>query len=721
MRNEASPILASPLNRRAIPSAARLALVFLLSALWALGEADPRAARAQTPTPASLGGRIAFVSDRDGNTDIYTMNADGSDVTRLTNSPAVKEAPAWSPDGRRIAFPSNDGMYAMNADGSDVTRLTYGFYPSWSPDGQRIAFMSGWEIYAMNADGSGVTRLTNNPAHDSEPSWSPDGWRIAFESDRDGSNEIYVMNADGSDVTRLTGFTRLTNNRGLATASEPSWSPDGQRIAFFDQRIWNIDSRRWNVDIYTVNADGSDVARLTSDPETDWYPTWSPDGRRIAFSSNRDGNWEIYAMNADGSGVTRLTNNPADDSWPSWGPDSTPPRRDVAPTPLLPTLSSFNWEDDRYYGGTFYRGELLEAWVLFGEDVVVDTGGGNPTIELIFHGEVDEVDKDGKVVTAEYRSFGNESSRRLSFFYEIQAGDKTHGTNFVLMDSLVIPSGSSIKDAAGNSVPSPIGRVSSTYQGMVFKVDGTISPSPTPTPTPTPDLTATATAKARLTATARARLTATAKARQTATAKARATATARARLTATAKAWQTATAEARATAKARQIATAEARLTSTAEARTAEARLTVTARLAKVRMTRTATALTATAMASISPTPTPISPTPTPISPTPTPISPTPTPISPTPVSPTPTPVSPEPPIPTFTPTPTPTPTPSPTPTSELVRGLFVNSWRIPGEPQPSPTTLWERINSEDPLLILTLISTILTLVAILVQLVRGR
>jgi hypothetical protein len=261
--------------------------------------------------------RIAFHSDRDGNWEIYVMNADGSGVTRLTNNPAVDWNASWSPDGKYIAFVSErDGdreIYVMNADGSRVTRLTnhpnWDEFPAWSPDGKRIAFQSyrdgNWEIYVMNTNGSGQANLTNNPALDWFPSWSPDGKYIAFVSERDGNEEIYVMNADGS------GVTRLTNNP--AVDDLPSWSPDGKYIAFVSER----DGDR---EIYVMNADGSGVTRLTNNPAEDWFPSWSPDGKLIAFVSNRDGNWEIYVMNADGSGLTRLTNNPAEDWFPSWSP-----------------------------------------------------------------------------------------------------------------------------------------------------------------------------------------------------------------------------------------------------------------------------------------------------------------------------------------------------------------------------------------------------------------
>ena len=302
-----------------------------------------------TPTATPTPGRIAFASNRDGNSEIYAMNADGSGLARLTNNSASDSSPSWSPDGRRIAFASNrDGnweIYAMNADGSGLVRLTNNSAndgnPSWSPDGRRIAFVSSRvgndEIYAMNADGSGVARLTNNSAEDRNPSWSPDGRRIAFHSDfgsyADWEWEIYAMNADGSGLARrLTYSSSLTDAHQLrspivynSTESwDPSWSPDGRRIAFVS--LTHVVSRRdgdsttWvrNRDIYAMNADGGTAARLTNNPAGDWHPSWSPDGRRIAFVSSRDGNSEIYAMNADGSGVARLTNNPAGDWGPSW-------------------------------------------------------------------------------------------------------------------------------------------------------------------------------------------------------------------------------------------------------------------------------------------------------------------------------------------------------------------------------------------------------------------
>ena len=307
--------------------------------------------------------RIAFDSNRDGNREIYVMNADGSGVTRLTDNTYGDTNPNMSPDGRRIAFQStrdgNREIYVMNVDGSGQTRLTdtegSNQEPSWSPDGRRIAFQStrdrNWEIYVMNVDGSGQIRLTDDEAIDLYPSWSPDG-RIAFQSDRDKNEEktgIFVMNSDGSGVTRVnpnswdfrpswspdgrrfaivnyyggsseiavvnadgSGETRLTDNE--ETDINPSWSPDG-RIVF------SHTSREGKYGIYVVNANGTGETLLIDNENRYFRPSWSPDGRRIAFYSNRDGNTDIYVMNADGSGETRLTDNEESDFGPSWSPD----------------------------------------------------------------------------------------------------------------------------------------------------------------------------------------------------------------------------------------------------------------------------------------------------------------------------------------------------------------------------------------------------------------
>ena len=300
-------------------------LIAIALAVVALSACSESAA--PTSGPTTLEGdtdtsRIAFHSNRDGNWNIFVMNPDGSDQTRLTDHPAVDSWPSWSPDGQRIAFisprddpdPDDDDriweIYVMNADGSGQTRLTndsaWHSLPRWSPDGRHIAYQSftdeNWEIFVVNADGTGRTRLTDNSAWDGWPSWSPDSQRLTFHSTIDDNAEIYVMNADGSDMANLS------NNAENDWA--PSWSPDGRRIAFHSHRDGNSE-------IYIMNADGSDQTRLTDNPARDIRPIWSSDGRSIAFTSNRDDPdpdddvdiRNIYVMNPDGSAPTRLTND----------------------------------------------------------------------------------------------------------------------------------------------------------------------------------------------------------------------------------------------------------------------------------------------------------------------------------------------------------------------------------------------------------------------------
>src|SRR5829696_2723076 len=212
---------------------------------------------------------------------------------------------------------------------TNVVNVWAGTFPG--PNGQ-IAFVSltdgNDDIYIMNADGSGLTRLTDDPADDFNPSWSPDGEKIAFGSFRDSNEEsnneeIYVMNADDG-----SGLTRLTDDPAIDTFA--NWSPDGERIAFTSDRDNGID------EIYVMNADdGSDVTRMTDNDADDLAPSWSPDGEKIAFSGSRDNNeesgsdFDIYVMNADdGSGQTRLTNNDADDSDLDWGTNTSSPDGD---------------------------------------------------------------------------------------------------------------------------------------------------------------------------------------------------------------------------------------------------------------------------------------------------------------------------------------------------------------------------------------------------------
>jgi Tol biopolymer transport system component len=272
-------------------------------------------------------GKILFESYRDGNAEVYVMDADGAKPVNLTNHPAYDGVPSWSPDGTRIAFTSaRDGLsdiFTMDADGSNVVRLTDGegnnAVPAWSPDGSSIAFLSdrtyrvpgegGYSIveansklWVMNTDGSEPRRVTKRLGLDMFPSWAPDSQRLVYMSVRDGNPEIYLLRDDRIE-------TNLTNH--AASDLNPEWSPDGTTIAF-------MSDRDGNTDIFLMDPDGGNVRNVTNHPGNDGDPTWSPDGSQMAFISDRDGNTEIYVMHADGSDQRRLTDNPAKDQHPAW-------------------------------------------------------------------------------------------------------------------------------------------------------------------------------------------------------------------------------------------------------------------------------------------------------------------------------------------------------------------------------------------------------------------
>ena len=268
-------------------------------------------------------GRQVALESPDG---IFVMNADGSKQRRLTQ---LGGRPAWSPDGRRIAFVTgrdgSSGIYVINADGTEqrllMPAVTYSGQPAWSPNGEKIAFTielpkapaaqtRDLEIYVVNADGSGQQRLTRSTVRDNDPVWSPDGRRIAFESNW----QVWVMNADGSGKRRLT--------RKGAHNFNPAWSPEGKRIAFErgrkEREVSSGAAGSWGFGLYVMNADGSGQQRLTQGGS---QPYWSPDGRKIAFVSNRDSNGDIHVMNADGSGRRNLTRAAGRrDTQPLWSP-----------------------------------------------------------------------------------------------------------------------------------------------------------------------------------------------------------------------------------------------------------------------------------------------------------------------------------------------------------------------------------------------------------------
>jgi Tol biopolymer transport system component/endonuclease YncB( thermonuclease family) len=313
---------AAPLHRVLLCSLAALALA-------------PASASAVVP---GANGDVAFTREvAPGNSEIYVAANDGIGATRLTNSPGADTDPAWSPDGTELAFTStrdgNPEIYVMRADGTGVRRLTDDpgddTDPTWSPDGATIAFTSTRSgvanVWSMGADGSGQRDLTNTPAetistpnpedplappiirtygNDGDPSFAPDGKRIAFSSDRDHNSEIYVMNADGTAQRNLTSAPDAEDD-------QPAFSPDGTQIAFASA------GRDTGDGIYVVGLGGA-VRSLAAADTADTEPAFSPDGRRILFQSDlRDAVGGLYVMQADGTGAIRLAGD-ASDSAPDW-------------------------------------------------------------------------------------------------------------------------------------------------------------------------------------------------------------------------------------------------------------------------------------------------------------------------------------------------------------------------------------------------------------------
>jgi TolB protein len=245
--------------------------------------ATPPTIAAPSPTPSPVatatpipGQRsVAFVSDYEGNDEIYLLALDDGTVVNLTRNPAGDKSPAWSPDGRRLAFQSH-------RDGN-------------------------WELYLLDVASGTVTRLTDDLAYDGRPTWSPDGTAIAFESYRDGNLELYLL-----DLASGNAPVRLTNDKAGDYA--PAWSPDGSTLAF---TTWRDD----NKEIYTLDLSTGALHNLTQNSADDEFPAWSPDGTAIAFVSWRDGNADLYTMRPDGSEQQRVTANDVYDGAPAWSPD----------------------------------------------------------------------------------------------------------------------------------------------------------------------------------------------------------------------------------------------------------------------------------------------------------------------------------------------------------------------------------------------------------------
>lgn len=270
--------------------------------------------------------KITFVSEVDGDAEIYVIDPESGIATPLTDNHSQDLSPVWSPDGKRVAFVSDGSgdleINVVDGKGKLIERLTNtpgdDESPLWSPDGKNLAFISHQngdaDVYLMTADGGRPVRITAESPDDRLGAWSPDGVWLAFA--RGGSEEeqgLWLRNPDGVNLVHLT----QENDFG------PAWSPNGKHIVFV--RVFE-----GNSDLYLASLlkdgtwqDDVELTRLTQHEEDDLAPVWSPDGDTIAFVTFRDGNGEIYIMESDGSRQLRLTTNEADDLDPVWSPDGS--------------------------------------------------------------------------------------------------------------------------------------------------------------------------------------------------------------------------------------------------------------------------------------------------------------------------------------------------------------------------------------------------------------
>lgn len=241
---------------------------------------------------------------------IFSIAADGSDARQLTQPGRGPDFfPVASPDGTQIAFVSADSgqfdVWVMAADGSGRRQLTFDratdTTPSWTPDGLGLLFVSdragSADVWRIGLDGSGLAQVTSLPSDEASPRVSPDGARVVFASNQDRGNfDLWLLDLAGGAPRQLTSKVPAGSN---VADGNPSWSPDGARIAF----------ERWdgNWDVWRIDADGTGLTQLTNVRDHDGDPAYSPDGTTIAFTSARDGWWQIWLMDPDGGGLRQLT------------------------------------------------------------------------------------------------------------------------------------------------------------------------------------------------------------------------------------------------------------------------------------------------------------------------------------------------------------------------------------------------------------------------------
>jgi Tol biopolymer transport system component len=315
----------------------RIAFILSIAILAFIAGCSSRPITSTDREPSKPRAGIVFTSDRTGNWDLFYMQADGSLLSQLTDSPGVDADPDWSPDGSRIAFRSRrDGssdIFIMRSDGLNPTNLIEDpetslddeFAPHWNPDGKTFSLYTDrfpprgscpnnyhQEALLLLEGGNYVFDLFETlPGEQYYSSWSPDGRYLVFNSScRLPGFQLYLYDTQTGETRQITD--------GAGSHTHPAWSHDGHYLAF--SKYIDGDS-----DIYILDLNNLTQTQITNHPGDDNMPSWSPDDSQIAFVSTRDGNKDIYIMNIDGSNITNLTNDPADDWYPSWSPVSATP------------------------------------------------------------------------------------------------------------------------------------------------------------------------------------------------------------------------------------------------------------------------------------------------------------------------------------------------------------------------------------------------------------